>query len=82
VIAINGEVAIKGTHGEWRDSRGVIVRHDAEHSYNRKGASSAMLFVDPESSEGVWLRTALTEDITLIPDARITACASALRTFQ
>lgn len=82
VIAINGEVAIKGTRGEWRDSRGVIVRQDAEHSYNGKGASAAMLFVDPESNEGVWLRTALAEDITLVSDARITACVSALRTFS
>ena len=61
---------------------GVIVRQDAEHSYNGKGASAVMLFVDPESNEGVWLRTALTEDITLVPDARITACASVLRTFS
>ena len=82
VIAINGEVAIKGTRGEWRDCRGLIVRHDAEHSYNGKGASAAMLFVDPESNEGVWLRTALTEDITLIPESRIAACVSALRTFS
>ena len=82
VIAINGEVAIKGTRDEWRDSRGVIVRHDAEHSYNGKGARAAMLFVDPESNEGVWLRTALTEDITLVPDARLAACVSALRTFS
>ena len=57
VIAINGEMAIKGTRGEWRAGRGVIVRQDAEHSYDGKGASGAMLFVDPESNEGVWLRT-------------------------
>ena len=81
VIAVNGEVAIKGARGEWRDCQGVIVRHDAEHSYKGKGASAAMLFVDPESNEGVWLRTALTEDITLVPEARIAACVSALRTF-
>ena len=41
-----------------------------------------MLFVDPESNEGVWLRTPLNEDITLVPEGRITACASALRTFS
>jgi AraC-like DNA-binding protein len=82
VIAIDGEVAIKGTRGEWRDCRGVIVRQDAEHSYNGKGTSAVMLFVDPESNEGVWLRTALTEEITLVPEARITACVSALRTFS
>jgi len=81
VIAIEGEVAVRGTRGDWRASRGVIVRQDAEHWYNGNGASGAMLFVDPESREGAWLRTSLAEDITLVPDARITACTTALRTF-
>jgi len=33
---------------------GVIVRPDVVHSYNGNGAVGAMLFVDPESTEGVW----------------------------
>jgi AraC family transcriptional regulator len=81
VIAIDGEVASKGAGGDWRDSRGIIVRQDAEHSYNGKGATVAMIFVDPESNEGIWLRTAIADDITLLPDARTAACVSALRTF-
>lgn len=82
VIAIDGDMAIRGAGGEWRDSRGIIVRPDVEHSYNGKGASGAMLFVDPESSEGAWLESALTQDITLVPDARLAACVTALRTFS
>ena len=82
VIGISGEMAIRGTSGEWHDSRGIIVRQDAEHSYNGKGESGAMLFVDPESNEGVWLRTALLDDITLVPAARLEACVTALRTFN
>ena len=82
VIAIDDDIAVKGAKGEWRDSRGIIVRQDVEHSYNGKGSSAAMLFVDPESTEGAWLRTGLTADITLVPDARLTACVSALRTFS
>ena len=81
VIGISGEMAIRGASGGWHDSRGIIVRQDAEHSYNGKGASGAMLFVDPESNEGIWLRTALADDITLIPDARLAACSTTLRTF-
>src|SRR5918993_865013 len=81
VIATEGEVGIKGARGDWRLGRGVIVRQDAEHSYDGRGASGAMLFVDPESNEGAWLQTALVDDITMIPDARISTCASALRTF-
>ena len=40
-----------------------------------------MLFVDPESSEGVWLRTLLTQNITMVPDARLASSVSELRTF-
>lgn len=40
-----------------------------------------MLFVDPESSEGVWLRALLSEDITIVPDARLASSVSELRTF-
>lgn len=82
VLAIDGEMAIKGARGDWRSGRGVIVRQDVEHSYDGKGATGAMIFVDPESSEGVWLQTALTEDITVVPEARTSVCAAALRTFM
>jgi AraC-like DNA-binding protein len=81
VLAVDGEMAIKGAHGDWYTGRGVIVRQDVEHSYDGKGATGAMIFVDPESSEGVWLQTALTEDITVVPEARTSVCAAALRTF-
>lgn len=81
VIAIEGVLGIKGTRGDWREARGAIIRHDAEHSYDGKGASAAMLFVDPESSEGVWLRTALAEEITIVPDKRLEDSITALRTF-
>jgi AraC family transcriptional regulator len=81
VVAIDGEMAIRGARGDWRTGRGIIVRHDVEHSYDGKGASGAMIFVDPESYEGVWLQTALVEDITVVPGARSGICAEALRTF-
>src|SRR5688500_6802314 len=81
VVAIDGEMAIKGTPDEWRMGRGIVVRHDVEHSYDGKGAMGAMIFVDPESSEGVWLQTALNEDVTVVPEARTTICVAALRMF-
>src|SRR5687768_16561473 len=81
VLAVDGEMAIKDAHADWRSGRGVIVRQDVEHSYDGKGATGAMIFVDPESSEGVWLQTALTEDITVVPEARASIGAVALRTF-
>jgi AraC-like DNA-binding protein len=81
VLAIDGTMAIKDARGDWRTGRGIIVRHDVEHSYDGKGALGAMIFVDPESYEGVWLQTALTEDVTVVPEARTRVCLDALRTF-
>jgi AraC family transcriptional regulator len=80
-IAFDGGFAIRGAAGEWRKARGVIVRPDVEHAFNALGETGAMLFVDPESAEGVWLQGALAEDITLVPEARVQACAPALRAF-
>lgn len=81
VFAIDGEVGMRGTRGDWRMCRGAIVRHDVEHSFNANGALEAMLFVDPESAEGAWLRSGLREDITIVPDARLEAPVAELRRF-
>lgn len=81
VVAIEGEVAIKGRTGDWRAGRGVIIRQDAEHSYDGRNAIGAMLFVDPESTEGAWLRTALADEVTILPEARLAGSIAALRTF-
>ena len=81
VVVVEGSVGITGTCGEWRMSRGVIVRPDVVHSYNGNGAVAAMIFVDPESAEGVWLKASLRDDITIVPEARIEKCEAALRMF-
>jgi AraC-like DNA-binding protein len=82
VIGIDADMAIKGPGADnWHAGRGIIVRHDVEHSYDGRGAWGAMLFVDPESHEGVWLQTALTDDVTVVPGARSLACATELRRF-
>lgn len=81
VIGIDGDVAIKATDGEWRSGRGLVVPPDVEHSYDGLGAIGAMLFVDPESSEGVWLRSTFRKEIAFVPAERIATCAAELRTF-
>jgi AraC-like DNA-binding protein len=40
-----------------------------------------MLFVDPESAEGVWLSAFLKEDITEVPDRRLEPVVAGLRAF-
>lgn len=59
----------------------MVVRPDIVHSFDCNGALGAMIFVDPESSEGVWLRSLLTQDITVMPDARLASSVSELRAF-
>jgi AraC-like DNA-binding protein len=81
VVVVEGSIGIRGKRGDWRMAPGVIVRPDVVHSYNGNGAVGAMLFVDPESAEGVWLKTSLRDDITIVPESRIARCAAELRTF-
>jgi hypothetical protein len=71
VVAVDGAVGIQGKRGDWRMAPGVIIRPDVVHSYNRNRAVGAMIFVDPESAEGVWLTTSLRDDITIVPEPRI-----------
>ena len=73
VIALDGGRAICGKDDEWRESRGIVVRADAEHSFDCNGALGVMLFVDPESREGVWVSASLRPDITSSPDTRLPA---------
>ena len=57
------------------------MQPDIVHSFDCNGAMGAMLFVDPESNEGMWLHRALEQEIAVVPDSRLTSCASELRTF-
>lgn len=81
VISLDQPFTICGHGEEWIEARGMVVRPDAVHSFDCNGAFGAMLFVDPESSEGVWLGTLLTRNITIVPDARLTSSVAELRAF-
>jgi AraC family transcriptional regulator len=80
-IAFGEGFALRAGTDEWRKARGLIVRPDVEHAFNALGGMGAMLFVDPETAEGTWLCSALTEDITVVPEARVQACAPQLQAF-
>jgi hypothetical protein len=81
VIALNGCVAICGKDDGWRESRDIVVRPDAEHSFACNGALGVMVFVGPESSEGAWLSASLRQDITIVPDTRLDSIVPELREF-
>ena len=81
VVALDGMVAICGEDNRWRRGPGIIVQPDVVHSFDCSGAMGAMLFVDPESSEGAWLHRALEQEIVVVPDDRLASSVSELRTF-
>jgi AraC family transcriptional regulator len=81
VLALDGCVAIRGGDDSWHESRGIVVRADAEHSFDCNGALGAMIFVDPESREGAWLSASLRQDITMVPDDRLGPGVPGLRSF-
>lgn len=82
VLALSGEPAICAEGGSWQAGRGFIVLPEVVHSFDGRGADGAMLFVDPESNEGEWLRTSLTQQITFVPDARLIGCSSEIEKFR
>ena len=81
VVMVEGEAELCGQDGQWRTGRGLIVRPDVQHSFNPHGRPGAMLFVDPESAEGLWLRSSLSADITIVPPARLDGIVADLITF-
>ena len=80
-LAFEGRAAIRGPDGVWLAGRGVIVKPDVEHGFNAQDSWGAMLFVDAESAEGRWLRSMLTQDVTVVPEARLAGCQAELRRF-
>lgn len=81
VISLDQPFAVCGHDGDWRQGRGILIRPDVAHSFDCHGAFGAMLFVDPESREGVWLRTPLAQDITIVPDSCLASSVAELRAF-
>jgi AraC family transcriptional regulator len=81
VLAVEGRLGIRGGHGDWRMTPAFIVRPDVVHTYNANGAVGALMFIDPESAEGVWLKVSLRDDITMVPESRLATCATELRKF-
>ena len=82
VIALDGEPAIRAEGADWQSGRGLIVLPDVVHSFDGRGAHSAMLFIDPESNEGEWLCTNLAEPVTSVPDARLIDCTAEIQRFN
>jgi AraC family transcriptional regulator len=81
VVALDGVLSVCGADDRWREGPGLVVKPDVVHSFNANGAFGAMLFVDPESSEGSWLKSSLIEEITIVPGERLVSAVAELRRF-
>lgn len=81
VLTMDGEAAVREEGGEWRSGRGIIVPANVVHSYAGQSAYAAMLFIDPDSTEGIWLRSTIGEDLTFVPESRVLPAAAALKRF-
>lgn len=81
-LAIEGTLGIQGADGHWRRGMGIVIKPDVVHSYEANGALGAMVFVDPESVEGVWLRSSLRREITVVPESRLLGSTRALRQYH
>ena len=82
-LGIDGEIGFRTRENEpWRHMRGAIVLPDETHSFTGRNALVAMVFVDPESREGRWLRQSLREPVTSVPDARMDRIVPLVRQFD
>jgi AraC family transcriptional regulator len=79
VVSLDGEPAIRETNSEWHAAPAFVVMPDVPHSFDGRGADNAMIFVDPESSEGAWLRASLNQKIKFVSDRHLIESASEIR---
>ena len=80
-IGLSGPVRFSEGDEEWREYGGAVIMADQRHSYDANGQLGVMLFVDPETREGHWLRRSLRETITAITPARLDTLIPPLRAF-
>ena len=82
-LGIDGEIGFRESEDEpWRHMRGAIVQADVTHSFSGRNCLVAMVFVDPESREGRWLRQSLREPVTSVPDTRMDRVVPVIRQFD
>ncbi len=69
VVALRGELRVRGPASEgFNVSYGVITKADVEHAIDASGAEVLLVFVDPESEQGVMLAAALDGPLVLLDE--------------
>jgi AraC-like DNA-binding protein len=78
-IGLDGPIGLRRPDEAWQVVAGGMVAPDVPHQLDTMGTLQAILFVDPETHEGRWLRRALRTPIAEIPWPRLEASVPALR---
>lgn len=81
-LALEGQVAFREPDSEWVACDGAIIAPNAPHSYDSRSSVVTMLFVDPESREGAWLRHSIDGPIHCVGAARYEGHREALLAFR
>jgi AraC family transcriptional regulator len=81
-IGLSGPVRLRHADEDWMQAGGGVVLPDVEHAFDPLGSEVAMIFVDPESSEGRWLRDSLDRPILLVDTGALGDHLTALARFR
>lgn len=81
-IGVNGPVKFRHEDREWEEMDAGVVLPDAPHCFDGCESTVGMIFIDPESREGQWLRDSLADPITAIPRERFANHLDQLRDFR
>jgi AraC-like DNA-binding protein len=77
-LGLDAPIGHREPGAEWGVYGGAIVAPDVEHEFDPRGSLLAIVFVDPESHEGRWLRRSLRAPITEIAPAKLEEIVTAL----
>ena len=80
-IGLSGVVRFAAEDDVWREYGGAIVMPDRRHSYEPNDQLAFMLFVDPETREGHWLRRSVRETLTAVSAARLEKLVPPIQAF-
>jgi AraC-like DNA-binding protein len=79
LIRLDGRCGLAEPGGQPLMGDALIVMADSPHELHTMNARYGLIFVDPETLEGRWLRRSYPEGISPIDDTRYAAAASLLR---
>jgi AraC-like DNA-binding protein len=81
-VGLSGPVRLRHEEDEWMDVGAGVVLPDVVHEFNGMSQYIAMIFVDPESTEGRWLRDSVPAAVHAVPTERIAEHVPALHDFE